>query len=88
MDTNTTNRKFFKTTYTIEVLSEHEPASNLSLTAVDHAITYGDCEGKVTDDGGTELTFNEMVIALYEQGSSVEFFNLKRENPKAGPSND
>jgi hypothetical protein len=71
------SRRFFKTTYRITVLSECLPASGLSLEDLNYEITDGKFSGTVTDDGGIELTANQMCQALNEQGSCLDFFNLE-----------
>jgi hypothetical protein len=69
-------RKFFKTTYTVVVLSEDTPATNLPLEQLAYAITDGDCSGKVSDDGGVLLTGPQAAAALIEQSSDPSFFRL------------
>lgn len=67
---------FWRTTYTVVVLSKDTPASNLGLEELAEAITTGDCSGVSDDDGGKELTRKEMVRALIAQGSDPEFLQL------------
>ena len=69
-----TAHKYFKTTYTVVVLSEDAPAAGLSLEELDEAIGIGPCVGVVSDDGGVELTPLEMAAALNEAGSAPDFF--------------
>jgi hypothetical protein len=69
-------RKFFKTTYVIVVLSEDTPAQGLSLQDLDEAIDTGPCVGVCSDDGGVELTSDEMEQALNDAGSTPEFFGI------------
>lgn len=69
-------RKFFKTTYTVVVLSARTPAAGMGLDDLNDAITDGDCSGDVTDDGGIEVTPQEMAALLLSQGSDPEFLQL------------
>lgn len=84
-DATKTPRKFFKTTYTVEVLSEDTPASGIELRQLDYNITDGDCVGTCKDDGGVALTEKEMAAALYEAGSTPDFFQIENgeNNPDA-----
>ena len=70
-------RKFYKTIITVEVLSEDEPLdSNLELDAVHHVITDGDCSGQVTWGDPVLLTPEQAAKALEAQGSDPGFFSL------------
>lgn len=69
-------RKFYKTTYTIEVLSEEPLAEGLSLYAIDHRITYGDCSGLFKKTNEKTVSPKQMTKLLVEQGSSPSFFSL------------
>lgn len=73
-------RKFFKTTYTIVVLSEDHPVTNMSLEDLSYEIEDGECSGVVTSDAGIELTPSQMAKALTAQGSSPDFFQLSNAN--------
>ena len=76
-------RKFFKTTYTVVVLSEDSPATGLSLAELAAAIN-DDCSGQTEHDAGVELTSVQMAQALKEQGSSPEFFRLADDGSDLG----
>jgi len=67
---------FFKTTITLEVLSEDTDVSNMSLEDIAFAITEGDCSGMITKKKITKLTKRQVENALVKQGSSHDFFNL------------
>lgn len=72
-------RKFYRTVYQIEVLSEEkfDNEGGMSLTDIDNAITDGDCSGRVTFIvNNEEKTGKEMAELLKEQGSDPEFFQL------------
>lgn len=70
-----TNRKFYKTIFQVEVLSE-EPIKELSLSDLDYEITEGDCSGRVSTL--SENTINGACAAneLLAQGSDPSFFGL------------
>ncbi len=69
-------RKFFKTTFKVEVLSEETPVEWDNLSDVAYAITNGDCSGKITDEKVERLNAHDAALALQEQGSDPEFFQL------------
>ncbi len=72
-------RKFYRTVYQIEVLSEEkfDNEGGMSLTDIDNAITDGDCSGRVKFIvNNEEKTGKEMAELLKEQGSDPEFFQL------------
>lgn len=73
------NRKFYKTIFTVEVLSEDEPADGLNLKDIDYEITEGHMSGVVKDPIVIELTAKEAAQALLEQASDPEFFLLTAE---------
>ena len=68
-------RQFYKTTIMVEVLSE-KPVDFENLSAVDLEITEGDCSGKWEVTKTEELTGEQAVKALLEQGSDPSFFRL------------
>ena len=68
-------KKFFKTTITIEILSEKKYNST-DLSKIAYDITDGDCSGKVEVSSYQELTPQEAAKALLAQGSDPEFFGL------------
>lgn len=69
-------RKFYKTVFRVEVLSEDEPVGDLELDALHDLITNGDCSGEVNREEPVELTGAEAAAALLEQRSDPSFFNL------------
>lgn len=69
-------KKFFKTLFTVEVLSEDEPVTNLGLEDIARAIYEGDCSGVTQLSSVQELTPKEMAVALKTQGSDPGFFGL------------
>lgn len=72
-------RKFYKTVYKIEVLSEEPMGYCESLSNIEYEITEGQCSGIFTEEEIIELTPQEMVVELESQGSDPEFFRLDKE---------
>lgn len=71
----TKTRKFFLTTFTVEVLSEDNNLTDLNL----HELAYAsedDCVAKTTAES-RELTEEQTVELLYEFGSEPGFFQLE-----------
>ncbi len=72
-------KKFYRTVFQIEVLSEEkfDAKGDMSLTDIDEAITNGDCSGVVKTIVDNEVkTGEEMAKLLMAQGSAPEFFRL------------
>jgi hypothetical protein len=70
-------RKFFKTVYQIEVLSEDNPLPDeLTLAQIEYEITEGHCSGSISIIETWPLTAKEAAEALMAQGSDPEFFRL------------
>lgn len=69
-------RKFFKTTFKVEVLSEESPVEWDDLGDVAYAITEGDCSALTLDEKVKRLTGSEAAKELRRQGSDPEFFRL------------
>lgn len=72
-------RKFYKTVYQVEVLSEEkfDEDDGMSLTDIDDEITNGHSSGRVIKIiDNEEKTGEEMAKLLKEQGSDTEFFQL------------
>lgn len=74
------SRKFFKTTFVIEVLSEDSDVSHMSLYQLSLAITEGDYSGEIKSTEVVELNKTQVETALIEQGNSPDFFNLLKED--------
>lgn len=64
--------KYFKTTITVEVLSNELIVPD-SLEDIHNAITAGDCSGIWNIQGVQELTERQMAAALAQQGSDPGF---------------
>ena len=72
-------KKFYRTVFQVEVLSEEkfDEDGSLNLTDIEDEITHGHCSGRVTKIIDNEVkTGIEMATLLKEQGSDTEFFNL------------
>jgi hypothetical protein len=73
------NRKFYRTVFQVEVLSE-EPYENNNLDTLYYDITEGHCSGKVTKIvHNEEKTGPEIAKLLEAQSSEPEFFQLTPE---------
>jgi hypothetical protein len=71
----TTTKKFFKTTITIEIISDRK-YNSVDLEQINYDITEGDCSGVVNVQNYQELTPEETAKALIAQGSDPEFLGL------------
>lgn len=67
--------KYFKTVYTVTVLSEDEPLGPVDLSVIDHQITDGECIGQTEETSVEELSSDEMRDALIEVGNDGSFFS-------------
>ncbi len=82
-------RKFYKTTFTVTVLSEDEPISeDLSLEEIERGFTSGDWSGQVTSEGSEELSAQEAAYELMEQGSDPSFFRLTEDGEDLDDESD
>ncbi len=68
-------RKFYRTVFTVEVLSEEEP-SPLDLETLNYQITDGDWSGVVEKGQSLKIDGKQMAKLLIKQGSDPSFFNL------------
>ncbi|MBL1153143.1 MAG: hypothetical protein HND43_10490 [Armatimonadetes bacterium] len=76
------SQKFFKTTITVEVISEECPVSELGLADIAHQITQGDCSGEITNTEVVNLTPGQAAQALIDQGSDPDFLGLGDVTPE------
>ena len=67
---------FYKTVFTIEVLSEEEYPLRAELERINYDITEGHCSGIVYCTEQKQLTGRAMAEELFKQGSDPEFFEL------------
>lgn len=82
-------RRFFKTTFTVEVLSEDEPVSeDLSLEEIERQYTSGNWSGRKICEGSEELSAQEAAYELMEQGSEPSFFRLTEDGEELDDESD
>lgn len=76
MSTNQSKRKFYRTDFTVTVLSEGPVADGLSLEALASGILEGDCIG-IVEQGESQLLAPLAVVRLLEEeGDSPTVFQL------------
>jgi hypothetical protein len=72
----TSKRKFYRTVFQYEVLSEEPITDSLSLEQINYECTEGDWSGHFLDTHSEELNGKAMADKLAEQGCDPEFFQL------------
>jgi len=72
----TSNKKFYKTTITLIVLSENPIPDEFDIPQIAFEATEGDYSMADGERVQVELTGKEMADALTEQGSEPGFFQL------------
>jgi hypothetical protein len=70
------DRKFYKTTVTVTILSEEPISRGVELNDIAHQITLGDWSGEVDVGSSREVTARQVAALLKEQGSDPGFFTL------------
>jgi len=75
-------KSFYRTTITVDVLSER-PFDPINLAEVHDAITTGDCSGSWRVAETQDLTEQEMSQAALEQGTDPGFFGIETRNDAA-----
>jgi hypothetical protein len=70
-----TKRKFYRTVFTVEVLSEEEPEA-VSLEALAYQISDGEWSGVVEKGNSKKVNGKTMARLLEHQGSDPGFFRL------------
>jgi hypothetical protein len=70
------SRKYFKTVYTYEVLSEEPIPGDLGFARVVEETSEGDYSGRMLSEEETVIDGPTMAKLLMEQGSDPEFFML------------
>jgi len=68
-------RKFYRTVYTFEMLTE-EPPESMSLESIAYETTEGHASGMFLETDTREVTGRDMAELLQSQGSDPEFFQL------------
>lgn len=71
-----TNRKFYKTTFKVEVLSEEPIPEGMELDTVMEEATGGGYSAECTRETNVELNGLEAATALFKQASHPSFFRL------------
>jgi len=71
-----TERKFYKTTFVVEILSETPGVGEMSLTDVLTEAENGSFSGDVKSSEEVEVDGPTMAKLLSDQRSDPEFFNL------------
>jgi hypothetical protein len=69
-------RRYYRTLFQVEVLSEDTSFTDTDLDAMHEAITTGDCSGVVRVEFVEEVDGPAMARLLLSQGSDPEFFQL------------
>jgi hypothetical protein len=71
------NRVFYKTTYTLEVISEHvEPDENIELDELMFCVREGDWQASLAKLGTEEIDSEQAAIELLRQGKKPEVMCL------------
>lgn len=71
-----TSRKFYKTTYKVEILSEDPIPDDMDLTSTLFEATEGGYSGDVVREGTDEIDGKQAAEALLQQHSDPSFFRL------------
>lgn len=69
-------KKFYKTTFTVIVLSE-EPIHNMALEDIAREVNEGDCALHSFTPKSETVSKNKMVDLLYAAGSDPDFFQIE-----------
>ena len=80
-------RKFYRTVFQVEVLSEYPITTDMSLEDVFYEITKGDCSGVATMPVCESVDGPTMAMLLQAQGSP-EFFNIDEEGNELDEDGD
>lgn len=71
-----TKRKFYRTVFTVEVLSEEPFGDGVDLVDLKYMINEGDCSGCIRQSDPEELDGLRAARALEKQHSDPGFFRL------------
>jgi hypothetical protein len=74
------DKKFYKTTYTIVVLSEEPIPGDIDLKGLDYGTDEGEYVGGNLESKQEEVSASEMARLLVEFGSEPAFFRLYDED--------
>ena len=81
-------QKFYKTIYTIEVLSEEPIPDELSMLQIIEEASDGDYSYECVGHAEVELTPKEAAEALIAQNSDPEFFGLHEDGTPVDEDDD
>jgi hypothetical protein len=70
------DKRYYKTTVVVTVLSEYEPPVWNDLADLNYLITDGHCSGMVATTDEIEVSAKQMAQLLINQNSDPEFFGL------------
>lgn len=79
-----TERKFYKRTIVLEILSEEPLSGDESLEILHYKITEGDCSGRRVSSNQEVIDGKQAADALYSHGSEPAFFMLDDEGNESG----
>jgi hypothetical protein len=79
----TTKRKFFRTTYTVEILSEDPITASLETAIAEASRSGGSLVARIPPGVTTEIDGRACADELYRFGSEPEFFMLTDEGDDA-----
>ena len=71
-----TDRKFYKTLITVEVLSEDPIPVGMTLEQIAHEAIHGDYSMNIIGNDEVELNGKQAADHLYDQGSDPVFFRI------------
>jgi hypothetical protein len=74
-----TKRKFYRTIFQVEVLSEEPYPQDADLSDIEQDTSTGPCVGEITCTGTEELNGKQAADALYAVRSEPGFFHLDDE---------
>ena len=78
----TSKRKFYRTLFTFEVMSE-DPIETVSLEDLAYLVTEGGCSGRFLSTEEEEVGGRTAAQILIDQGSDPGFFRLDEEGNDA-----
>lgn len=81
-----TERKFYKRTYVVEVLSEEPLSGHETLNDLFHMTTSGGCSGLMRESTLQELNGKQVADELLNHGSAPEFFRVNENGDDEEPS--
>jgi hypothetical protein len=74
-----TDRKFYRNTFTLVILSEHEPLTNVDLDNLGYLVSEGPCVLHSFMEADEQIDSKQMADLLTDAGSMPDFFQLDRD---------